>query len=291
MSAIQPTVQFQAEHHDLVATTGFRTVEEYCLYLIHLKAYQEAASLADGKVVLDLGCNNGYGTDLLRARSRQVIGVDVSRRALQEAQLRYGTEALPFVLVDGTHLPLAEARFDLVVSFQVIEHINDYDAYLSEIKRVLAPGGVALFATPNARLRLDPDMVPWNPFHVHEFSADELRDLLAGYFPKVRVRGLFGGEALYAIEYRRVTRARDAARVAAALRATRRFALRTKIKNFVPAVVLKQLRRARSALRGRAEAPTLTTDFAQTYSTADLFYRDSSLETALDLLAVCHVDR
>jgi SAM-dependent methyltransferase len=187
MSFSAPSVKFQAQHHPLVTTSGFQSLEEYCLYLIHLKAYHEVADLARQRVVLDLGCNAGYGSALLATQATTVVGVVVSARALNEAQC-IRTNGLHFVLVDGVSLPFADRQFDLVTSFQVIEHIRDYQTYLSEIQRVLAPGGIVVFATPNAALRLDRGMPPWNQFHVREFTASELHSLLQMYFPHVHVR-------------------------------------------------------------------------------------------------------
>lgn len=89
------------------------------------------------------------------------------------------------------------------MSFQVIEHIANAGAYLSEIARVLRSDGVALFTTPNAAIRLDPGMKPWNEFHVREYLAEELSALLRATFPGVAVRGLFAADELYRTEFER----------------------------------------------------------------------------------------
>jgi ubiquinone/menaquinone biosynthesis C-methylase UbiE len=145
---------------------------------MHVKAYEEAAALANNKTVLDLGCNNGYGTVLLGKGHSKVVGLDVSARAIEDAQQRFRNYGINFLLYDGQTIPFKANSFDLIVSFQVIEHIADSTRYLAEIVRVLRSSGMALFTTPNAAIRLDPGMKPWNQFHVREYRAAELSGLL-----------------------------------------------------------------------------------------------------------------
>lgn len=289
MFSSAPSVQFQAQHHPVVTTSGFRSLEEYCLYLIHLKAYQEVADLARQRVVLDLGCNAGYGSAVLRSHAATVVGVDVSAQALQTAR-HVRTDHLHFVLVDGISLPFADRQFDLVTSFQVIEHIRDYVTYLSEIKRILVPGGLVAFATPNAALRLDPGMPPWNEFHVREFTAQDLYSLLRVHFPHVHVRGLFAHEPLYSVERNRVERARAAARDVMRRRTTWQYRLRSGVKSLLPQSVLHHMRNIRGMTANRQQGSLLDSSVLGQYSTANFFYADHDLEHALDLLAICSID-
>ncbi|NIT54612.1 MAG: class I SAM-dependent methyltransferase, partial [candidate division Zixibacteria bacterium] len=136
------------------------------LHLIHKKAYEKASEFTKEKTVLDLGCNTGYGSHILKGACKEIIGVDVSEKAIKIANELYGNDGVEFSVIDGKRLPFKENRFDVVVSFQVIEHIVDQGEYLKEIKRVLVPGGKIIFTTPNRLIRLYPDMKPWNEFHV-----------------------------------------------------------------------------------------------------------------------------
>ena len=79
-------------------------------------------------------------------------------------------------LVDGQTLPFKDCSFDLVTAFQIIEHIPETVTFTEELKRVLRRDGVVLITTPNATIRLDPAMKPWNPFHVREYSHEELSE-------------------------------------------------------------------------------------------------------------------
>lgn len=281
MSSSQDIIRLQAKKHVLVPIEDFRTIEEYCLFLIHLKAYEEAAKMAKDKTVLDYGCNIGYGTKVIGTHCKEVIGVDVSPKAIEEARRRYGSNGIEFRLVDGIRLPFKDNRFDLIVSFQVIEHIGDYDSYLTEIKRVLAKGGKVMFTTPNARIRLDPGVKPLYPFHVREFSAGELQKLLQRYFPQVAIRGLFGKEPLYSTELNRVK--------TALLKYRRRpqwvNSLSRKLRVVLPALVTGHIESMLGSFKGKKK---LDPAILQQYSTGDLFYRDDNLDEALDLMAICY---
>src|SRR5688572_2909542 len=109
-------IRFQADHHPLIETERFESVEEYCLHLIHLKAYQEAALLAKERNVLDLGCNNGWGTELLSRAARRVVGADVSETALAVARESVTGTNVEFTAVNGERLPFSSGEFELVVS-------------------------------------------------------------------------------------------------------------------------------------------------------------------------------
>src|SRR4051812_26003190 len=148
-------IDLHAKQHPMEFFDEFRTVEAYCLHLMHRAAYRHAAELVRPGQVLDLGCNNGYGSFEFSCHGHQVIGVDVSAEALNNARSRFKADNLEFRQVDGANLPFESDRFDLITSFQVIEHIVEMEPYLSEIRRVLKPGGLAIFTTPNAHIRLD----------------------------------------------------------------------------------------------------------------------------------------
>ncbi len=108
------------------------------------------ACLFDGAVVVDVGCSAGYLLEDLAARHHGVsaIGVDVVAQGLRKAHENAPGAAL--VLADCTALPLEDAGVDAVVSANVLEHIDDDAAALSEIRRVLKPGGLAAIVVPAA---------------------------------------------------------------------------------------------------------------------------------------------
>jgi SAM-dependent methyltransferase len=269
---------------------------------MHLKAYEEITVLARGKTVLDLGCNNGWGTQVISREARHVVGVDVSQRAVDEARrLAIGCN-VQFQRFDGKHLPFDDGVFDLVASCQVIEHIADYGAYLGEIRRVLTKDGLAVFTTPNARIRLDPGMKPWSPFHLHEFNAAELPSLLQGAgFTGVQVMGLFATPELYQIEFRRNQRALENARRRTSAWLPPYTELKAKfidsVKLVLPVSIVKRLQTSVHAVSGTpddTQAPpknqVRTGNLASLsrFSTADFSYKSEDLDVSLDLMAICH---
>lgn len=290
---MREAIRFQADEHPLVPTTGFTSLESYVLYLIHLVAYEEAAKRAAGKTVLDVGCNVGYGTSLVARNSLHTTGVDVSPKSIATARECNAAPNLDFLTIDGVRLPFDDASFDLAVSFQVIEHIFAPEGYLAEIRRVLKPDGAAIFTTPNAPVRLDPGMKPWNPFHVREFSADQLADALGAHFASVRVEGLFATPQLYDVEYARLQRCKENARRVQMMqrrpvwKAQR--ALINAAKTVLPPFALNVARRALRRTSDDEAPNTQTLDPAvlEKYSTADFAYTTESLDRALDLMAIC----
>lgn len=173
----RPRCQQHARYHRLLATQTARSREDFVLNLIFRKPYEHVATLDIDGPILDLGCNTGYDTAIMRVLTDlTIVGADVSKSAVRYATATYGGN---FQVIDGRTLPFDNGVFGAVVSFQVIEHIPDTRTYLSEIRRVLKPGGHALFTTPNAAQRLEPGEKPWYRFHVREYTGDELRDVVA----------------------------------------------------------------------------------------------------------------
>ena len=145
----------------------------------HLARYRFAESLCPGRRVLDAGCGVGYGSQWLARAGAIVVAVDIDAKSL-----RYGQSKYPggdFLQGDCVALPFQDSSFDLVVAFEVIEHLSDWADLISEAGRVLAPGGLLLVSTPNRACYRQDGQEP-NPFHVHEFDYDEFRSALAECF-------------------------------------------------------------------------------------------------------------
>lgn len=163
------------------------------------------------KRILDYGCGTGHGTALLASECTQGIGIDVSSEAIAYETAHYAQPGLSFLPVDKAEkspLPFTSGAFNVVLSFQVIEHIHRLDLYLTEIKRVVAPGGLVLLATPDRSSRLFPFQKPWNRWHVREFSDVQLARLLGLYFEDIQILKMGGKQELISLETRRARRAR-----------------------------------------------------------------------------------
>ncbi|HPQ70672.1 MAG TPA: glycosyltransferase [bacterium] len=156
------------------------------LYWEHVARYQLAVPWAAGKRILDLGCGCGYGAHALaRAGAQTVLGIDLAPAAIEYATAHYAQKNLAFQTGDVRDTRLSDASFDLIVCFELIEHVREQDAVIAEARRLLAPGGLFVCSTPDARR---PGAVE-NPFHAHELEREEFRSLLATHFPAVRLLG------------------------------------------------------------------------------------------------------
>jgi 2-polyprenyl-3-methyl-5-hydroxy-6-metoxy-1,4-benzoquinol methylase len=145
--------------------------------------YVFAAAFVNGKCVLDAGCGYGYGVDVLANRAKYVVGIDISSKAIRSARNRYDTPNTDFAIANCTNLPFKRGSFDVVVSFEVIEHLARQQAFLTEMKRVLKWDGRLTLSTPNKYVEFP------HPFHVHEFAPRELRSLLQQFFPDITILG------------------------------------------------------------------------------------------------------
>ncbi len=157
------------------------------LEIEHYQRYQAIANLSAGKVVLDAASGEGYGADILARQARQVCGLEIDPRAVAQAKGKYPRPNLNFMQGSVASLPFLHRAFDLVVSFETIEHITSelQEAFLLEIKRVLKPDGMLIMSTPDKHLYSDVPRYK-NQFHVQEFCRDEFLGFLSRHFKAVR---------------------------------------------------------------------------------------------------------
>jgi ubiquinone/menaquinone biosynthesis C-methylase UbiE len=274
-------IALQADEHILFSQDKFSSIKDYVLHVISKSAYVQAARLSRNKVVLDLGCNTGFGSEIMAETADSVIGVDVSEKALEVAKQKFNKPNITFQKNDGVSLPFDDNTFDVIVSFQVIEHIVNYDNYIHEIQRVLKQDGVVLFTTPNMNLRLDPGMKPWNKFHVREFTGQTLNDLLKQYFEHAKVMGLFASEPLSSIEHARLRSALEFARKNA------KSPLRRLLKTILPEKFVRFIKTSILARKSSDQPAESVVDFMNKYGLETIYYLPENLENALDLMGIC----
>lgn len=250
------------EHQD-------QTLEDYLVFLKHTALYEYAQSFCQSKIILDLGCGEGYGGRMLARAARRVVGADYSFSAVAHARQKYATPNLDFVVCDAQALPFRADCFEATTSFEVIEHLPEPGKFLNEIKRVCA--GTILISTPNRKLRLLPFQRPWNQYHRREYAARDLRAALTAAYAQVQMSGIAGIPAIMQIEKARVRQKPWVAypRMLAQL--------------LFPRAWYAALKRHKPAAPVTAPRAPLTPKF----SVDDFFISSNALDESINLLAVC----
>ncbi len=189
----------------VLTLTGERTIPDLDIenywFRRHQVVYQRLATHCVGRDVLEAGCGEGYGADLIAEGARRVVAVDYDEAAVAHVRSRY--PRVEVMQANLAELPLPDASMDVVVNFQVIEHLWDQAQFVTECARVLRPSGLLMMSTPN-RVTFSPGRdTPINPFHTRELNAGELTELLldAG-FSQVSVSGVFHGARLQEMDAR-----------------------------------------------------------------------------------------
>lgn len=167
--------------------TGERFIpgESGIIELEHLNRYYFVINQIDlcGKIVLDIASGEGYGSNLLSNYAQEVIGVDISDEAVTHAQRTYQKDNLRFLQGDATSILLPDKKFDVIVSFETIEHHDKHQEMMSEIKRVLKEDGVFIISSPDKYYYSDLPKYQ-NKFHVKELYYEEFRALIKKHFSR-----------------------------------------------------------------------------------------------------------
>jgi ubiquinone/menaquinone biosynthesis C-methylase UbiE len=141
------------------------------------------------QVVLDIGCGSGHGSHTLASKFKEVYAVDISEEAISYAKKYWNLPNIKFTIGDSLSIPFPEDKFDVVVAFEVFEHLTDWKKFLLEIKRVLKPTGKLYISTPNKTLYSPGTKKPINPHHIFEMTIPEFESALSEYF---NVESIYG---------------------------------------------------------------------------------------------------
>jgi len=152
----------------------------------HLRVYEFAGQFANGRRVLDIGCGTGYGSaHLLECGASAAQGIDLAEEAIAYARRRFGKTGAQFDVMDAQRLGFSDKSFDMVFSSENLEHLPNPQACVKEVRRILTDKGIFVLGTPNCEMNVDERGLLNNPFHVKEFSFEELEAMLHPMFGTV----------------------------------------------------------------------------------------------------------
>jgi len=222
-----------------------------------------------GKTVLDVGCGHGYGTAEMAKHAADITGADYSAPTVEANNARYKAFSnLRFVQNKVPPLNFPNESFDVVTSFQFIEHLETRSEFIREAYRVLKHGGVLLLSTPNVKRSL-----ARNPFHVHEYTFDEMKSEIGSVFKSFELLGLAGNEQ---VETYYQKNAEWASRILKwdifGLHKILPASLLVKPYNFITNLMRKDLNKRVSA------SPSITSN--------DFYLRNTDLDATLDIFVV-----
>lgn len=136
-------------------------------------------------IVLDVASGSGYGSYYLsriKNKPEKVIGVELDRSSVDFSISEFKNNNLTFLKRDGLNTEFDSDKFDIIISFETIEHIKDYTKFLVELKRILKKKGKIIISTPNKLITSPHCTIPLHDYHIKEFTIDEFRELLSEQF-------------------------------------------------------------------------------------------------------------
>lgn len=158
---------------------------------INLARYKFALEFCKNRKVLEFGSGSGYGAHYLAENGvKRIVAYDANKKTVEFANINFSNKNLEFRLGKVEDVKLLD-KFDVIIAFELIEHLKKTDILLKKTKKSLVNGGLFICSTPNRLLSSYDGSKPSNPYHVIEYSPDELNKVLGEYFRKIYVYGIF----------------------------------------------------------------------------------------------------
>ncbi len=257
--------RFRPEYKDI-------SLDYLVMYYRHMAAYDFAKRYVEGKSVLEVCCGEGYGSFHLASSAGSLLAADIDRKTVATAAKKYSRPNLTFKAFDACDMPLDSGQYDIVVGLQAIEHIENVDIFLEEIRRVLKPDGFFVFSTPNRTIRLEPGEKSYNRAHCREFSAGDLRAHMNSGPGSLHLWALHYTEPLFQLELQRIQR----------LKRIVKYDVLGMI-NLIPyrwePLTTKYIKKLEGLLRGNSEDLQIRKE--------DVYITRDGLDNAVDLVGLC----
>lgn len=262
----------------------------FLLHANHIKAYDFVAPHCKGKKVLNVGGFIGYGETRIFSQAKEIIAIDSDDKALEFARQNRLIPNAKFEKVDARRLPFSNEIFDIVIAFQLIEHIPPMEvhSFLQGVRRVLKEKGLLFIVTPNRKFRLMPFQRPFNPEHYQEFTAKGLLKILKTTFEDVVIKGTRSKEWIEEIERKRVRKSPFRAYLHDPFYRLLNMILPTRIKDWLKETKSKTTKSLGSKDRRMSDNnDQIFNNLFQKFS-MDLFYLEDEVSNdSMDLFAIC----
>jgi 2-polyprenyl-3-methyl-5-hydroxy-6-metoxy-1,4-benzoquinol methylase len=261
----------------------------FLLHAIHIKAYDIVTPFCKNKKILDVGCFIGYGETRIFSQAEEIVAIDSDNKALEYARKNRFIPNAKFEKLDARQLPFSDETFDIVIAFQLIEHIppNEVSSFLSEVSRVLKGKGLLFIATPNRKFRLVPFQRPFNPGHYQEFTAKGLLKILKSIFGNVQIMGIRAKGWIEEIERKRVRKSPYRGYIRDPLYRLFNIALPTGIKVLVKKTKSKMINHFSLRMGRMSDSNDQFNNLFQQFSMNDFYLESHMLDKAMDLFAIC----
>ena len=249
-------------------------------HFMHTISYEFSEKYIKNKNILDFGCGSGYGTKILAKQAKSAMGIDISAEAINYATKNYSSKNLDFKTIDQLKKEDLKETFDVITSFQVIEHVLNDKEYIETILSLLKPGGLLILTTPNKEYRLFSYIQkPWNIFHIKEYSKKQLERLLDTYFETTTILKISAKKEFVIHEINRLKKQRNIT-ILATLSIYPRFLvlLLLRIQSFLFKKVKFFFKKQKS--------PVNNSIFKSKYNKGDMIISEE-ISYATDLLCVC----
>ena len=156
----------------------FTTSIRFHTWYEHWHRYYFVKDLVAGKKVCDIACGEGYGTHLLSKTADSIVGVDIDNQTILDAKTKYNDRKnLNYIQANATNTPFPNQEFDIIISFETIEHLHQQEELLAEFKRILKPNGLLVISTPDKNIYSEMSN-SHNHYHVKELSKHEFSQLI-----------------------------------------------------------------------------------------------------------------
>ncbi len=162
--------------HEALSNNIKRELKSYKILGNHVKRYKFANRFVKNKRVLEVGCAYGFGKLILR-NYLQYVGIDIDQKAISWA--RNNIDSGSFLITDDFVTKFSEQSFDIVLAFEVIEHVEDPKIFLNFLKKYCKPGGKIIISTPNGYYSKHAKEKFRNKFHIDEYSLPELKSFIS----------------------------------------------------------------------------------------------------------------